>query len=915
MTDMITNRLAPLPLCSFAVILLLISLMPTIASADQIDRDVLILHSYHPDLAWTAGINVAMQDHLLANNPDLSLHVEYLDTKRNPSTWYRESYIEGVLLKKLAGHHFGLILSSDNDAFNFILRHHDDLFKGTPIVFCGVNGFTPDMLIGTSGITGVAEKPAFAKTIDLSLHLHPETTELIFIGETSTETGRKNDHSLKELTANLNSAIRASFWNDQTLSELKPRLQALLPGQIVFLTSTISDGNNVLDFAESAQQTRYNSQVPVYGFWDFFLGNGIVGGRLINSEAQGTEAAKIGLRILNNDDPSAIPVTVSEANRYMFDNSELTRFNIPLDRLPANSLIINRPPSSYSLDKWQLWAGLIFILLMGLCISLLLHIIVIRRKSEKEISARERLASLGAEIGRALTRDTSLKETLQSCCEALLKKTETAFGRIWVIDENDPNLLELHASAGLFSEVEKSAHRFKKVGEQKVGVIASERKPMLTNQVQGDPLFTDQKWILKDGIVGFAGYPLVVDDRVVGVIGFFSKQPLTDHVQHAIASVADMIAVGIQRYRTGLALQKSVSAAEEGRDNLDAILKSVSDGLIVTDLDQKIVLINEAAEKLLDIDFTQVAGKLLCEAIKGRPYAESLQKLLQNSDTEIEFSLSGINGSDQRIIHARTSNFHRRKVGQSGAVAVLHDVTKLRELDRMKSEFIAVAAHELRTPLATIQGYAELMHSAGFSAKMTDEEQHEYLGYIIDRGDALERIIDDLLDVGRAETGRTLVLERTPCEMIALVHEIINHHRRESPTYTFITDCPEVCLKLTIDRNMMHRVFDNLLSNAVKYSPEGATIRIRGKMSGDSLVITVADEGLGMTPEQIDQAFNKFYRADASNTAVRGLGLGLTICEAIIEAHGGTIWIDSQVNRGSEIHFALPITSDNDSEV
>lgn len=419
--------------------------------------------------------------------------------------------------------------------------------------------------------------------------------------------------------------------------------------------------------------------------------------------------------------------------------------------------------------------------------------------------------------------------------------------------------------------------------------------------------------MIKDGIVGFAGYPLVVHDRVVGVIGFFSKHPLAEHVQHAIASVADMIAVGIQRYRTGLALEKSVRTAEEGRDNIDAILRSVSDGLIVTDLDQKIVLVNAAAEKLLDLDFTQVFGMSLNAATKGRPYAEHLQNLLQNSDTEIEFSLPEVDGSGQRTIHARASNIHRRKIGQRGVVAVLHDVTRLRELDLMKSEFIAVAAHELRTPLSTIQGYAELMYSAEFSTKMTDEEQHEYLGYIIDRSNALERIIDDLLDVGRAETGRTLVLERTPCEMIALVHEIINHHRRESPTYTFVTDCPEVCLKLSIDRNMMHRVFDNLLSNAVKYSPAGGNIRIRGEMSGDSLVITVADEGIGMTAKQIDQAFNKFYRADTADTAVRGLGLGLTICKTIVEAHGGTIWIDSQVGQGSEVHFSLPFTSDNNS--
>jgi signal transduction histidine kinase len=225
----------------------------------------------------------------------------------------------------------------------------------------------------------------------------------------------------------------------------------------------------------------------------------------------------------------------------------------------------------------------------------------------------------------------------------------------------------------------------------------------------------------------------------------------------------------------------------------------------------------------------------------------------------------------------------------------------------MKSEFIAIAAHELRTPLATIQGYAELMYNRELSIRITPEQQHEYLGYILDRSTALEQITNDLLDVGRAETGRKLILERTPCEMITLVHEIVNHHRRESPIHSFVVDCPEACLKLNVDRNKIHRVFDNLLSNAVKYSPKGGTIRIKGEMNSQKLVVTIKDEGVGMTPEQINQAFNKFYRADTSNTAVRGLGLGLTICKTIIEAHGGIIWIDSHPGEGTAFHFSLPI--------
>jgi PAS domain S-box-containing protein len=887
------------------IFILLFVLKPATAEAKN-SEDILILHSYHPDLAWTAGINNAMQHELLSHRTDLSLHVEYLDTKRNQGSWYRDSYLDQVLVKKLSNRHFKLILTSDNDAFNFLIRHRKELYSETPIVFSGLNGFTPNTLDDHVQITGVAEVPAFKETIELALQLQPDTTELIFIGETTTDTGKTNDSVLKTRASELAGDIRIRFWNDLPLAQLKKRLEGLTSGQVVFLASTVNNDSKILSFAETAEQISHFSPVPVYGFWDFFLGHGIVGGRLTSSEAQGREAAKLGLQILKGTDPSSIPVTVSAGNRYMFDYEQLTNFKISPDSLPDNSVIVNNPSSYFKLYKWHLWAGLIFIFLLGLCISLLLNIIVIRKRSEKKIAERARLATLAADIGRALTRDTTFQETMQSCCEILLKQTQTAFGRIWVVDENNPELLELQASAGLFTHVETSSHRFKKFGEFKVGIIASERKPILTNNVPGDPLFTDQEWISSDDIISFAGYPLIVNDRVVGVIAFFSKHQLAEHVQHVIASVADMIAVGIERHRTGQALQKSLDEAKSGRENINAIVRSVADGLIVTDLNQRIVLINDAAEKLLNMKHTEVKGKFVKEATKGHSYADQLQNILENSSSEVEFNVPGLNGNSQRTILARTSSVNRRDSGTSGTVAVLHDVTPQRELDRMKSEFIATAAHELRTPLSTIQGYAELMYNEKLFTKMTGEQQHEYLGYIIDRSEALERIIDDLLDVGRAETGRTLILERTPCEMISLVHEIIDHHRLENPDHTYITNCPEVCLKLSVDRNMMHRVFDNLLSNAAKYSPQGGTISLGGVMSENNLVISIKDEGIGMTPEQIGQAFNKFYRVDTSNTAVRGLGLGLTICKTIIDAHGGRIWIESPSQQGTHVHFALP---------
>lgn len=611
----------------------LLSISPAVA--DDASKNILVLHSYHPSLNWTAGIMMALQKRLVAHYPDISLHVEYLDTKRNQGHEYFTSYVEGVLPQKLSGLNFDLILTSDNDAFNFVRRHRNDLFKDTPIVFCGVNGFTPEMIADLDGITGVAEAPSFLETAELSLKLHPGTRELVFIGETLTETGRKVDDNLRMLISRLPSELEIQFWNDRPLEELAPALEQLEQGQVVLLSSVVSHRSGlVLTYTESIHYVRDHSAVPIYGVWDFFLGQGIIGGHLTSSQSQGDLAAGLGLRILAGETAGAISVTTSDSNRYMFDSNELQRFGISLKRLPVGSTVINQPPSFYRLGKWQLWAGVTILLLMGLSIFLLIRVVVLRRKAERTLAERVRLAAMGAEIGNVLTKGGDLRETLQTCTQLLVDQTKTAFGRIWTVSKDDPDRLELQASAGLYTRID-GKHSVKWVGKLMVGIIGSERQPVLTNSVVGDPMFSDQAWIQREGIVGFAGYPLVVKDRLVGVTAFFSKQPLNETVQAAIASVADMIAVGIERHRAEEALQSALRDAEESRDNIDAILRSVADGLLVTDLENRVVLINQTAEHLLDIRSREASGLPVATVLQGKPFADQLRQVLTGQSTPI----------------------------------------------------------------------------------------------------------------------------------------------------------------------------------------------------------------------------------------------------------------------------------------
>ena len=881
----------------------------SMAAADHVEKHVLILHSYHPSLKWTAGIMEAMHNRLVSAHPDISIHVEYLDTKRNPSPEYFSSYVEGVLPQKLAGRRFDLVLTSDNDAFNFARRHRRDLFQDIPVVFCGVNGFNAEMIEGLGGITGVAEAPSFQKTVELALTLQPETREIIFIGETQSETGRRIDVDLHQFLKRFPAELGITFWNDRLLEDLEPMIGRLKQGQVLFLASVISTrSGQVLSYEESARHVREHAPVPIYGSWDFFLGQGIVGGLLTSSESQGDLAASLGLRVLAGESAEHIPVTTSDSNRYMFDFHELQRFNIPSGRLPAESTVINQPPSFYRLDKWQFWAGLTILLLLCASTFLLLRAIVQRRKSEVVLAERARLAVLGAEVGRVLTKGGDLRETLQVCASLLVLHTGTAFGRIWTVSEENPEILELQASAGLYTRID-GEHRIKRVGEFKVGIIGSERQPVLTNSVAGDPMFTDQEWIRREGIVGFAGYPLVVKDRLVGVTAFFSKQPINEAVQASISSVVDMIAVGIERHRAEVALQSALHDAEESHDNIDAILRSVVDGLIVTDPRNKVALINQSAERLLGVSFKQVCCQPLEIALQDMPFAGELCRFLagEGDTSTLELLFPNLQGGNPLTIQAQTSPVYRRDGSSSGTVAILRDVTHERELDQVKNEFIATAAHELRTPLTTILGYAELLLSDMERSAFSVEQHNEFLGYIVEKSGELEKIIDELLDLGRIETGRIIILDKQRCEMVAIVKQIIKHYQQETSCHQFVVSCPVDCLDIEIDQAKMQRVFDNLLSNAVKYSPDGGSIHVEGRVVDGFLEVTIADQGIGMTREQAEKAFDKFYRADTSNTAVGGLGLGLTISKGIVEAHGGSLRIESQPGKGTRVAFRLPL--------
>ncbi len=228
----------------------------------------------------------------------------------------------------------------------------------------------------------------------------------------------------------------------------------------------------------------------------------------------------------------------------------------------------------------------------------------------------------------------------------------------------------------------------------------------------------------------------------------------------------------------------------------------------------------------------------------------------------------------------------------------------LRDSDLMKSEFISTASHELRTPLTAVQGFAEYLLK---QPDVDPETRRRCLTVIFEKAQALVRITNDLLDLTRVESGQLICLKKERIDVGKLLGRMVEQIRQTTSCHQLVMHWPEAQVFLTLDVGKIEQVLGNLLSNAVKYSPKGGRITIRGENREPDFLFTISDEGIGMTPDQMNRVFDKFYRADGSNTAIEGIGLGMSITRKIIEEHGGRIWLDSEPGQGTRVFFTLQL--------
>ncbi len=350
---------------------------------------VLVLHSYHMGLGWTDSITRGIES-VLNNSPlNPEIHYEHMDAKRvSDPAYFRNLY--ALYKHKYRNKTFDAIISSDDHAFRFLLKYHQELFPETPVVFCGINYFQDDMLAGVrSYFTGVVESLSIRGTIDVALRIQPDA-RYVFVVTDGSITGQANKNLLMEIIPDYKGRLEFIFFDSMEMTAVQDRVSRLPEHSFVlWLTFTTDPAGYRYSLEEGCRLVSEHCAAPLYGFWDFILGNGAVGGLLASGFAHGEMAARMAKRILQGEEAGHLPVIKESPNRYMFDYRQMKRYGLDIGRLPPDSILLNAPKSFYAVNKEWIWAmvGIIVGLIAMVCF--LGDYIHLRRTSERTLKKSE----------------------------------------------------------------------------------------------------------------------------------------------------------------------------------------------------------------------------------------------------------------------------------------------------------------------------------------------------------------------------------------------------------------------------------------------------------------------------------------------------------------------------------------------
>ena len=365
--------------------------------------------------------------------------------------------------------------------------------------------------------------------------------------------------------------------------------------------------------------------------------------------------------------------------------------------------------------------------------------------------------------------------------------------------------------------------------------------------------------------------------------------------------------------QTAARLDREIRLLSGERNRSSAILRSMVEGVAVIDAEERLVFYNRAFSEILNVDPASAEGRPLIEVVRNSDLVGLIRRALRGDEglqSDITMGITqtqsfSITAAPVKALDAPASG--RATDGKpSGAVVVLHDVTELRRLERVRQDFVANVSHEFKTPLTAIQGFAETLLAGALD---DPQNNRRFLEIIRNHAIRLARLTNDLLKLARIEAGK-MELEFSSVGLLELIEGC-------TETTLLKANRKEITLEITVppqlpavrgDAALLRDVLQNLLDNAIQYTPAGGHISVVATSGPREAVVTVADTGIGIPLADSERIFERFYRVDAARSReAGGTGLGLSIAKHIVEAHGGKLWVESTVGQGSKFSFSLPL--------
>lgn len=447
-------------------------------------------------------------------------------------------------------------------------------------------------------------------------------------------------------------------------------------------------------------------------------------------------------------------------------------------------------------------------------------------------------------------------------------------------------------------------------------VFTSGRPAIVKDRIFCEP--DDQEWMKRIEAQSLIAYPLSVSRRdenarstesaVVGILLVLNKrsgEPFAEDDLGVLSTLAGQINAVIADAQIYLRLT-------EEKEQLQATLRSILAGIIMVEPSGHISLINSAASEMFDLPEIDGEGRRYDEVISIKPIVELLRAALdEGEETQQEIELPPPPGGvDPQHFQAQTALVRREHDGvtlHQGVVIIFNDITAIRNVERIKTAFVSTVSHELRTPLTSIKGFVAtlLQDTDGY---FTQEDRIEFYEIIDAECDRLRRLIDDLLNVSRIESGRALQMKWTVFDPIPIIEKVLHAQRSFTDKHQLRLNVNGHTPDITADADKFDQIMTNLVSNAMKYSPAGGDILVQVMSNEDDITISVNDQGIGIPANKIKRIFDKFERVDNRDTReAGGTGIGLFLVKHLVEMHEGTVGVESEVGKGSTFFFNLPL--------